>query len=378
MTIKFILPLILVLLLVFIFVASRDTFVPLNVFNDELEKIDEKNPLEKLSYNVNIILNSNVIKPPPQNYKTTFLSYGNIKFELEDVVKSRLNAHLQTLFAGYSDTVINANITDIYYNQITKDSTDFIFNTVFSMSDGGSSYRINVYISILDYSSYFLDSGDVNPYYRNDSNIVINSVILQENLSNVLEFAPFDTNENMTRIKTQMGVITGIPFSLSVSATPAPTPAVQKKILNRKSGCFDDTGKEITGNITETECFSKGGQWDSVPENPTLCPFYKANRNYPNNFGELVYSNNDSTCEMPLNTQKIGYRYYSADPENKPLCYNCKSDKIGVGSLGMCCDKQMDTIKYPELLSPDYAFENDSYIRNKYSDIFQQMGLLKN
>jgi hypothetical protein len=113
------------------------------------------------------------------------------------------------------------------------------------------------------------------------------------------------------------------------------------------------------------------GIWDNIPENSTLCPFYQVNKNYSNNFGELRYDG----CEMPRNMKRIGYKYYSLQPSDKPLCYNCQSNLIDDGSLGFCCDEQNDKIKYPLLLSPDYAFDNDIETREKYSELFLQKNL---
>jgi hypothetical protein len=72
-------------------------------------------------------------------------------------------------------------------------------------------------------------------------------------------------------------------------------------------------------------------------------------------------------CELPINTVAIGYKYFKNNKVNKPLCYNCNSNKFSVNSqLNTCCDEQYNTKKYPFLKSPDYAFDNDFINRKNY------------
>jgi hypothetical protein len=99
-------------------------------------------------------------------------------------------------------------------------------------------------------------------------------------------------------------------------------------------------------------CSNAGFVWDKPPENNTDCPFYKSNKNYPNNFGGV---NGNGFCVLPLGLVPAGFSSWY--PESRPLCYNCKSDFYGKGSLGYCCDKQE---------SPDYAFPGDQETRRKY------------
>jgi hypothetical protein len=46
---------------------------------------------------------------------------------------------------------------------------------------------------------------------------------------------------------------------------------------------------------------------------------------------------------------------------------NCNSDKFNISTvLGRCCDEQYNKEKYPELKSPDYAFEKDIEARYNF------------
>lgn len=114
--------------------------------------------------------------------------------------------------------------------------------------------------------------------------------------------------------------------------------------------CFGSI--DTAGIETKEECENFGGTWDSPVKSDEDCPFYRANKNYPNDRGGGKLG---GYCEMPSGISIIGYRYY--DPENKPLCYNCSTKLIGQGTLGYCCDSQ----KYP-----DYKFSGDSEDRSKF------------
>jgi hypothetical protein len=63
----------------------------------------------------------------------------------------------------------------------------------------------------------------------------------------------------------------------------------------------------------------------------------------------------------------IGYKYYTNNLYNMPLCYNCDSKKFKISTvLGSCCNDQYNKEKYPFLKTPDYAFENDFLDRKNF------------
>jgi hypothetical protein len=95
------------------------------------------------------------------------------------------------------------------------------------------------------------------------------------------------------------------------------------------------------------------GVWDKECRKDDECPFYKANKNYPNNFGGCI----SGKCQMPYGlTQVSPFQYRN---EKNTVCYRCKD---GLG----CCDEQKDKNKYPNLKSPDYKFEGDELLRLQY------------
>ena len=108
------------------------------------------------------------------------------------------------------------------------------------------------------------------------------------------------------------------------------------------------------------------------------------NLNYKNNFGKCV----SGYCEFPLNVTNTSYR---TGDNKQPLCYNCKkiyknydnlnddqnyylhqeeeentedlSECVGI-DCHKCCEDQKNKSLYPNLKSPDYAFENDTEVRS--------------
>lgn len=116
---------------------------------------------------------------------------------------------------------------------------------------------------------------------------------------------------------------------------------------------YDAYGKDKQVGIFDTPC-----------KTDSDCPFFNINKNYENDFGKCK---SDGYCELPINMKPIGYRFFKNNSDNKPLCYNCNSDKFNISTvLGRCCDEQYDKEKYPFLKSPDFAFESDFLDRRNF------------
>ena len=103
------------------------------------------------------------------------------------------------------------------------------------------------------------------------------------------------------------------------------------------------------------------GIFDKPCKKDDECPFYKANKNYDNDFGKCL----NGKCQLPANMVNLGYHYFYSNENNNPLCYNCKSKFYNLlnSDPADCCNDQFDKKKYPFLKSPDYAFEGDSLRR---------------
>jgi hypothetical protein len=124
---------------------------------------------------------------------------------------------------------------------------------------------------------------------------------------------------------------------------------------------------------SKEECVVYGGTWDREAQDDSDCSMFMANQNYTNNRGGAK----NGYCEFPSGLQTVGFRNYDKNPERSaPLCYNCKTHKIGQGSLGKCCEQQdNDRFIYYNLLSPDYKFPGDLLDRQNAKSELAAKGL---
>lgn len=112
----------------------------------------------------------------------------------------------------------------------------------------------------------------------------------------------------------------------------------------------------------QTDCELVNGIWEKKCEQDTDCPYFRSNKNYPNDFGQC----NQSTgyCKMPLGVSPLTYRKPS-NPQDA-YCYNCDNGFLGKGSIGQCCQQQKDK---------DYMFLDDLYQRRKNQEILKDKNL---
>ena len=131
---------------------------------------------------------------------------------------------------------------------------------------------------------------------------------------------------------------------------------------------------ELLNNRVLCESYHKKigstGVWDRMCIKDDECPFYQANKNYPNNFGGCV----EGSCQMPLGVRRIGKR--KIDNESVPLCHSCPEDHVNKSSSlkenQNCCFLQSNNA---ELQSPDYIFEGDKPLREEHKETLKTRGL---
>jgi hypothetical protein len=113
------------------------------------------------------------------------------------------------------------------------------------------------------------------------------------------------------------------------------------------------------------------GIWDAPCQINTDCPFYQANKNYPNEFGKC--NKNTGKCEMPMGVIPIGFTKYG---KLQPNCYNCNM----VSKDNKCCGKQAEDIKIGKVnyKSPDYIFMGDELARKQFANSLEEKGLKVN
>ena len=136
--------------------------------------------------------------------------------------------------------------------------------------------------------------------------------------------------------------------------------------ITRQYACYKGKGD------TEMECLDTKdkegrekppGIWDYKCMKDSECPFYMANKNYPNTRGGCI----DGMCEMPVNVRQTSPHKYSLDPTYRPYCHKC------IGKDYRCCDLQSDK-KIFKLDTPDYMFKKDFSERKQYSELLDSMG----
>ena len=125
----------------------------------------------------------------------------------------------------------------------------------------------------------------------------------------------------------------------------------------KKYKCFDTDG--FNESTCKSYSFMRGvkGTWDKPCTKDAECPFFKSNKNYPNTRGGCK----NGFCELPTNMKRLGYRYF--DENLKPFCHNCNRDNCLGEDCFTCCEEQKNN---SNLRSPDYMFDNDLKIRNKF------------
>jgi hypothetical protein len=361
--------------------SYNDSKVPLNK-QDTLYETEMKT--------LNEIFEQTNLQGFPEVY--SFQKYPNyLKLPIQSLFSEILLQRLNDIFSkneNYkkSKFVIIKDMYDINWKDI-ETSRHFVFNIDVQNKTFNWAKRLRVYVIVNDIKSFLTDTGEYFEQIDKNllSNIIVNTIALEEstvrlliggrddeidkenyynyyNIKNVLYLMdPFLTSGKDMVITEKM--------RLDFKNVLQIKKRIEEEKLKSKGGFCYNTSNLIAN--TKEECVDSGGIWDYIPENSYECPYYRSNENYPNDFGKL----SGDKCQLPKNMQIIGNRNYSSDPKYKPLCYNCKSNLFGEGSLGFCCDEQNDKEKYPELITPDYAFIGDNILRKKYADTLAQKTL---
>jgi hypothetical protein len=141
------------------------------------------------------------------------------------------------------------------------------------------------------------------------------------------------------------------------------------KLNNKgKYGCYGNS--KITSKFECDSLYTNEGNvknyysiWDKKCSINEECPYYKANKNYPNERGGCV----NGSCEFPVGVKRLGFKKYSDKLLNSPMCYECQNT-----TDYNCCSRisdindtdDIDKSKSKE--KNDYVFENDFNERKKY------------
>ena len=162
---------------------------------------------------------------------------------------------------------------------------------------------------------------------------------------------------------------------------------VEERIMNvardqqfnnhRCYGLVNGVSQELPQYKTPIFCKSfhpetnQNGIWDAPCQVNSDCPFYKANKNYPNEFGKC--DKISGQCEMPMGIVPIGFTKYG---KTEPNCYNCGANTLD----SKCCGTQAELVKsrVAKYKSPDYVFAGDESNRKQFENELKNIELLAN
>jgi hypothetical protein len=320
-----------VIVLIFIYTSSKEYFEVMP-YNFNLKTIT---PVTQTDYPNFEIINNGRTKPEDTNYKL----YLDKVFHWNNSFKT----FLTNLFKNTKmDIKIFREIYNIKYKG-TEISRQYVFNLDI-IHNNSSPYKLKIFLTVNNINKYIDDTGEYNKVFELiSSDIDVQYIEIDIPKSQVF-VKPIDQYDNYNEVILNKLYLMG------------PFPTSNKTIETQQKN-----------NISK-----KLDSEDKLPRYDFQCPFYRANKNYPNNFGKVDSINN--VCELPLNAQSNDFN--TTNPEFVPYCYNCEESKriSGQGTLGVCCEDQFNKIMYPNLISPDYAFFTDKELREKYKDVL----LLKN
>jgi len=139
-----------------------------------------------------------------------------------------------------------------------------------------------------------------------------------------------------------------------------------KKFIRKKKDEMNDYKCFLKNSRTKFDCISPDpnglvGVWDKPCKSNFECPFYKKNKNYPNNRGRCI----NGKCELPIGCERVGYTFFA----EKPLCHNCNKGNCSGIDCNRCCDNSS---------KKDYAFLNDFSNRYQFRNILKAKGLKVN
>ena len=173
-------------------------------------------------------------------------------------------------------------------------------------------------------------------------------------------------------------------MDLSLFDTNSISYKIDEKIMNiskdqhyNNHKCFglvNGVNKELPQYKNPISCTSyhpdinQNGIWDAPCQVNTDCPFYNANKNYPNEYGKC--DKLSGICEMPQGVIALGFTKYG---KVEPNCYNCNINSKD----SKCCNNQMQAIKKGTVkyMSPDYIFNNDENDRKQNERVLNNLGL---
>lgn len=349
--------------------------------------------LYKININEHFEVSNETIKPSSYSWKD-LLSYNTTKkFKRHENIISKQNnmidIKMSSLLMGIKDEVIYYNntinistdkeITDNILREFIKyintKQSDYLFTVLETGKISSSLQNIkeqiykyyNIPLFIYENKFNFIKRFTLNIYYNKNTMIIKNISIPKDlDIFNKHYDNYIKKNNANSFIRNNIKKKEIINDELISKEEYR-----QKKLkeLELQYNCYGIPQSEKISSKEECELYD--GIWDRAVQADYECPFYIANKNYPNSNGG---KNIGGYCNLPSNMKNKGFRGYKLS--YKPLCYNCKTELTGNGTEGYCCDAQLNASLYPGLKSPDYKYNGDDIEREYYKYELATLGLL--
>lgn len=345
-----------------IYICNKDSFVVNLNINKESKFVDltekylklEQKPIDNSTgiridkdflFFVDSLTNKTIYEDVPAHMEImSDSSTSNVKnidqHELDNIINiiiNIINKSLNTQFVLLNKGIIEITNMTVKNNKISKEYIIpiFIYNKSINYVKG---IKINCI-----YNIFYNKTGDI----RIKSIIPIEKIDFNESLLPSISLTDKYSNSNINNTTPQI-LVTDKDIEIETNRK------IKLQKIKDTYTCFGIPESQYIQ--TKSECTSFGGIWDKAVNNDEECPFFQSNKNYLNNRGGVK----NDYCELPSGIQSNGYRYYNSDSHSIPLCYNCKHNLIGQGTLGKCCKIQSEN---KNLKSPDFKYPGDKLDR---------------
>ena len=252
---------------------------------------------------------------------------------------------IQALIKGY-----NLDVNNIYLKRIKIEdlkNTNKIFDYLFTYMVFDSEYMN--FICNQRYYINGLKDVDINrikayyPFIKENYNTVKyyykkfkEKSTNNENINNKTNNEIYLSSENSLLPIMSYNIISSVENFITRLDMPADYLEAVKETydISKKGGHYGCYGNNNIANKFECDSYYNidgtpkkyYSLWDKKCDTDIECPYYKSNKNYPNNRGGCI---NNGFCEFPVGVKRLGFNKYIDTGLHKPLCYNCDNETVG-------------------------------------------------